>query len=200
MKRREVKEIRRRVEECLEESRAEVRSRAPKLPIASGGTARALARLVEERGEGRATNGGLRVPRAALSKLADDLAEASHEERLRWPGIKRSRADLLPTGAIVLDTLVEHSGCASADLRLGPARGRDPEALGPWTPRLPARPASRGAPSSGQACGRSRQREREVARRGGLHRDLAAEALHQVPRWRAEPVPPSARERALSTR
>lgn len=107
MKRREVKEIRRRVEECLEESRAEVRSRAPKLPIASGGTARALARLVEERGEGRATNGGLRVPRAALTKLADDLAEASHDERLRWPDMKRSRADLLPTGAIVLDTLVE---------------------------------------------------------------------------------------------
>jgi len=110
MRRREVKEIRRRVEECLEESRAEVRSRAPKLSIASGGTARALARLVEQRGEGRATNGGLRVPRAALSKLAEDLAEASHDERLRWPGIKRSRADLLPTGAIVLDTLVERLG------------------------------------------------------------------------------------------
>jgi exopolyphosphatase/guanosine-5'-triphosphate,3'-diphosphate pyrophosphatase len=110
MKRREVKEIRKRVEECLEESRAEVRARAPKLPIASGGTARALARLVEERGEGRATNGGLRVPRAALARLAEDLADASHDERLRWPGIKRSRADLLPTGAIVLDTLVERLG------------------------------------------------------------------------------------------
>jgi exopolyphosphatase/guanosine-5'-triphosphate,3'-diphosphate pyrophosphatase len=110
MKRREVKEIQRRVEACLEEARAEVRSRAPKLPIASGGTARALARLIEERGEGRATNGGLRVPRAALSRLAEDLADASHDERLEWKGMKRSRADLLPTGAIVLDTLVEQLG------------------------------------------------------------------------------------------
>jgi exopolyphosphatase/guanosine-5'-triphosphate,3'-diphosphate pyrophosphatase len=106
MKRRERKQIEERVEGCLARCRKEVRARAPKLPIASGGTARALARLVEERGGGRAQNGGLRVTREDLSELADDLAAASHEERLRMPGMKRSRADLLPTGAVVLETLV----------------------------------------------------------------------------------------------
>lgn len=108
MKRRERKAIEARVEECLLAGRKEVRARAPKLPIASGGTARALARLVEERGGGRTVSGGLRVSRADLSRLAEDLCEASHEERLRMPGMKRSRADLLPTGAVVLDTLM---GC-----------------------------------------------------------------------------------------
>jgi exopolyphosphatase/guanosine-5'-triphosphate,3'-diphosphate pyrophosphatase len=107
MKRRERKEIERLAGEHLEPCRKEVRTRAPKLPIASGGTARALARLIEERGEGRATRGGLRVARAALSKLADDLCDASHDELLEMPGMKRSRADLLPTGAVVLDTVME---------------------------------------------------------------------------------------------
>ena len=85
----------------------DVRARASKLAIASGGTARALARLVDARGAGRATNGGLRVARADLSRLADDLAQADHDERLRMPGMKRSRADLLPTGAVVLAAVME---------------------------------------------------------------------------------------------
>jgi exopolyphosphatase/guanosine-5'-triphosphate,3'-diphosphate pyrophosphatase len=107
LKRRERKQIEERVEEHLAASRKEVRARSPKLSIASGGTARALGQLVEERGAGRATNGGLRVARADLSRLADDLAQADHDERLRMPGIKRNRADLLPTGAVILDTLME---------------------------------------------------------------------------------------------
>lgn len=107
LKRRERKEIEERVEACLAPCRKEVRARSPKLPIASGGTARALARLAEQRGEGRAANGGLRVGRDDLSRLADDLARATHEERLRMPGMKRNRADLLPTGAVVLDTLMQ---------------------------------------------------------------------------------------------
>jgi exopolyphosphatase/guanosine-5'-triphosphate,3'-diphosphate pyrophosphatase len=107
MKRRERREIEERVADSLGKCRKEVRARAPKLSIVSGGTARALARLVEERGGGRPANGGLRVPRADLSRLADDLARASHDERLRMRGMKRNRADLLPTGALVLDTLME---------------------------------------------------------------------------------------------
>jgi exopolyphosphatase/guanosine-5'-triphosphate,3'-diphosphate pyrophosphatase len=107
MKRRERKEIERRVEERLEPCRGEVRERSPKLPIASGGTARALARLIEERGAGRAVDGGLRVTRGDLAKLADVLCDASHDELLAMPGVKRSRADLLPTGAVVLAAVME---------------------------------------------------------------------------------------------
>jgi exopolyphosphatase/guanosine-5'-triphosphate,3'-diphosphate pyrophosphatase len=107
MKRRERKEIEQRVQDCLEPCRREVRERSPRTPIASGGTARALARLIEERGAGRAANGGLRVTRADLSKLADALCDASHEELLAMRGMKRSRADLLPTGAVILDEMMQ---------------------------------------------------------------------------------------------
>jgi exopolyphosphatase/guanosine-5'-triphosphate,3'-diphosphate pyrophosphatase len=110
MKRREWKEIQGRVEECLAESRKQVRSRAPKLQIVSGGTARALARIVEEGSGGRSVKGGLRVSAGELSKLAQDLADAPYSERLRMPGMKRSRADLLPTGAVILDAVM---GCLS---------------------------------------------------------------------------------------
>jgi exopolyphosphatase/guanosine-5'-triphosphate,3'-diphosphate pyrophosphatase len=110
MKRRERKELERRVETCLEKAGKEVRARAPKLPIASGGTARALARLLDQRDAARAVSGGHRVARDDFSRLADDLAEATHDERLRMPGMKRSRADLLPTGAVILDTLMGRLG------------------------------------------------------------------------------------------
>jgi exopolyphosphatase/guanosine-5'-triphosphate,3'-diphosphate pyrophosphatase len=108
MKRRERKELERRVEDCLAKAAREVRARVPKQTIASGGTARALARLLDERGDTRAASGGHRVSREKLSKLADDLAESTHDERLRMPGMKRSRADLLPAGAVILDALL---GC-----------------------------------------------------------------------------------------
>jgi exopolyphosphatase/guanosine-5'-triphosphate,3'-diphosphate pyrophosphatase len=73
----------------------------------SGGTARALARIVEENGGGRTAKGGLRVSADEIARLADRLAEADHDELLRIPGMKRSRADLLPTGAVVVDAVMQ---------------------------------------------------------------------------------------------
>ncbi len=107
MKRRERKAIEERVAECIEPHRKKVRVRAVKHPIMSGGTARALARIIEENGGGRAVKGGLKVTAAEVDRLADRLATADHAELLRIPGMKRSRADLLPTGGVVVDAVMK---------------------------------------------------------------------------------------------
>jgi exopolyphosphatase/guanosine-5'-triphosphate,3'-diphosphate pyrophosphatase len=96
-----------RVAECIEPHRKKVRARAVKHPIMSGGTARALARIIEENGGGRAVKGGLKVTAAEVDRLADRLANADHAELLRIPGMKRSRADLLPTGGVVVDAVMK---------------------------------------------------------------------------------------------
>ena len=107
MKRRERKEIEERVATLLEPHRKPIRTRGTKQQIMSGGTARALARIVEENGGGRTAKGGLRVTVDEISRLADRLAEVDHAELLRVPGMKRSRADLLPTGAVVVDAVMK---------------------------------------------------------------------------------------------
>lgn len=49
--------------------------------------------------------------RAELSKLTQQLLDATTtEERLRLPGIEARRADILPAGAVLLDTLAELLG------------------------------------------------------------------------------------------
>jgi len=107
MKRRERKAIEERVAALLEPHRKPIRARAPKQQIISGGTARALARIVEEGGGGRDAKGGLRVAADEIALLADRLAEADHAGLLRIPGMKRSRADLLPTGAVVVESVMK---------------------------------------------------------------------------------------------
>jgi len=84
--------------------------RRPALALASGGTARALARLLAE-GERRARlSGGLPLGADALAELRDVLVRSSHRQRLRMRGVRRGRADLLPTGAVVLSTVAEVLG------------------------------------------------------------------------------------------
>ncbi len=107
MKRRERKAIEERVAALIEPHRKPIRTRGASKQIMSGGTARALARIVEENGGGRAAKGGLRVAADEIARLADRLAEADHAELLRIPGMKRSRADLLPTGAVVVDAVMK---------------------------------------------------------------------------------------------
>jgi exopolyphosphatase/guanosine-5'-triphosphate,3'-diphosphate pyrophosphatase len=103
MKRRVRKEIEERVESAIAPHRKRIRSRAPKHQIISGGTARALARIIEENGGGRTVKGALRVSLDEIAELAQRLTEATHAELLRVPGLKRNRADLLPTGAVVIE-------------------------------------------------------------------------------------------------
>jgi exopolyphosphatase/guanosine-5'-triphosphate,3'-diphosphate pyrophosphatase len=43
----------------------------------------------------------------ALRDLARRLTRATQDERIAMPGMRRQRADLIPTGALILHTLVE---------------------------------------------------------------------------------------------
>lgn len=106
MRRRERKAIRRRVAEALEPCLDVLRESRTSLHIASGGTVRALARLAADGGSDP-RDGCVRVARRTLRRLAERLVASTHDERQRLPGVKRSRADLLPAGAVVLDALVD---------------------------------------------------------------------------------------------
>lgn len=99
----EVKALRRRVRDEL----APVKERLTRNVgqghcIAAGGTARALSRLVDASpGEPAAE-----LSAEQLADLRDRLIVSSHAERLAMRGMRKGRADLVPTGAIILDTLV----------------------------------------------------------------------------------------------
>lgn len=98
--------VRERVRELLGPCVSEVAARAPASCVATGGTVGALARLVATR---RTTwparrVGQLFVLRSELEGLAAELLASSHDERLAMPGMQKQRADLLPTGALILDT------------------------------------------------------------------------------------------------
>jgi exopolyphosphatase/guanosine-5'-triphosphate,3'-diphosphate pyrophosphatase len=75
----------------------------------TGGTARALARLVVAQRADRAAphTRGLHISIAELAELGLRLRDATHEERLRMSTMQRRRADLLPTGALILETLAQ---------------------------------------------------------------------------------------------
>lgn len=100
-----------RVREALAPHRARLARPAPEIAVAAGGTARSLARLVVEQRDHRAQLAeGVMLSRDQLASLASLLAKSSHAERLRMRGIRRRRADLLPTGALILQTVSEELG------------------------------------------------------------------------------------------
>ena len=109
MRRREAREIVDRVTEYVAPLRAEVQRLRPELAVAAGGTARALGHLAVGIRSLRpvASVNQLRLPLDELRSLAEMLVRANHDERLQLPGIRRRRADLLPTGALVLVALAE---------------------------------------------------------------------------------------------
>lgn len=109
MTRDERRAIRARVRERLADYREAIERWTPQPAIAAGGSLRALARIA-------ATEDGLDPERALrgyfldaerLTTLTRRLARSSQEDRLRMPGMGRRRADLVPTGAVILDTVVE---------------------------------------------------------------------------------------------
>jgi broad specificity phosphatase PhoE len=111
----ERKAIQSRVSEGVGPIAARIRRLDPQLAVAAGGTIGALARrlLVRRGGSRDQSIQGLEIPARELAELADELARGNHEERLRTPGIDERRADLLPTGALILAALVEILGLAS---------------------------------------------------------------------------------------
>jgi exopolyphosphatase/guanosine-5'-triphosphate,3'-diphosphate pyrophosphatase len=108
MSRDEKRAVRTRVRECLDEYREALVRWAPRPSIATGGTMRALARLVAA-GAGRDLTAihGTVIPAEEFRELTRKLVRSSQAERLAMPGMRRQRADLVPTGALVLRTVME---------------------------------------------------------------------------------------------
>lgn len=81
--------------------------------VVTGGTARALAKLLGEGVAKREPCAPLPfVSRRVLRRLCRSLVETTHEERMHIEGVRPARADLLPTGAVLLD-----EAAAQLDLR-----------------------------------------------------------------------------------
>ena len=105
----QVAEIRQRVRALVAPKLRSIAAHSPVACIAAGGTARALGWLVTGlRGLRPArTVNQLEIRLEELRDATERLLRSSHAERLRMPGIRRRRADLLPTGALVLTALAE---------------------------------------------------------------------------------------------
>jgi exopolyphosphatase/guanosine-5'-triphosphate,3'-diphosphate pyrophosphatase len=108
----EARAIRERVRSRLAPRRAAILAARPAAAIATGGTVRAIGRLVaEQRGERRPRGvSRLRLSAERLRALTDELVQSSHRDRMRMRGVRRRRADLLPTGALILSTLADELG------------------------------------------------------------------------------------------
>lgn len=103
IKKSEVRRVRKKVEKALARHVGAIEKRAVRRAIASGGAVRALDRLVRERSADPSQ--GLCV--ASLAELTQELVESNNEERLAMRGIRKARADLLPTAGIILSTVAE---------------------------------------------------------------------------------------------
>lgn len=112
MKKREARAICERVRAQLEPVAASVRGLGPALCVAAGGTARALGDLaVGLRGlDALQSINELVLPTTELREITERLVSSSHEDRLRMPGMRSRRADLLPTGGLILVTIAEVLG------------------------------------------------------------------------------------------
>ncbi len=110
MRRSHVKAIRARVRNAVEPVRKHLAPLPPvEQAVATGGTLRALARLEREQSAARATDPdpATRLTRDCLAQLESRLTASSHEERLRMRGMKKARADLVPTAAVILATVAD---------------------------------------------------------------------------------------------
>ncbi len=75
----------------------------------TGGTVRALARLAQA-GDSRSDIQGVRgltISLDELGALRERLCHSSREQRMKMPTVSARRVDLLPTGAVILESLLE---------------------------------------------------------------------------------------------
>lgn len=108
MTRDERRAIRARVRERLAQHREAILRDAPRSAIATGGSMRALARLLAAAaGHDLTEIHGTLIPAVELDELTRRMVRSTQIERLALPGMRRQRADLVPTGALVLNTVVE---------------------------------------------------------------------------------------------
>lgn len=90
----------------------EIQRRRPRFAVGSSGTLEALIRLAATRRGGTvpASVNQLSVRARDIDSLADWLLGMTSQERAALPGVDARRADLLPTGALLLSTVLELTG------------------------------------------------------------------------------------------
>ncbi|MGH0033065.1 MAG: histidine phosphatase family protein [Myxococcota bacterium] len=112
MTREEADAVREHVQKKLARHRKTLRGHDPVRAVAAGGTVRALARVAQERRarRERSAEPAPHLPLGELRELEELLIASSHEERLAMRGMRKRRADLVATGAIVLTTLADTLG------------------------------------------------------------------------------------------
>jgi len=111
MRPRTQRAIREHVASALAEVAPDFAARDSDVAIATGGSVRALARLVDERTAQRGPRPELPVLTVAdLRELRRVLVESTQDERLAMRGMRKTRADLLPTAALILEACAESLG------------------------------------------------------------------------------------------
>jgi exopolyphosphatase/guanosine-5'-triphosphate,3'-diphosphate pyrophosphatase len=100
------------VKQALEPHEKTVENAAPFCAIGTSGTALALGRLAHqmETGEAPESLNHVRVKASTLHELRERLCRLPLRERLRLPGMDEPRADILPVGAVILDTVLRRLG------------------------------------------------------------------------------------------
>ncbi|MDA8044337.1 MAG: Ppx/GppA phosphatase family protein [Actinomycetota bacterium] len=90
----------------------EIRKLRPRVAVGSSGTLETLIRLAATRRSGVAppTVNQLSVPAGDIETLAEWLLGMTSAERASLPGVDARRADLLPTGALLLTTIFDLTG------------------------------------------------------------------------------------------
>ncbi|MFN0028168.1 MAG: exopolyphosphatase [Acidimicrobiales bacterium] len=107
---RRAERCRRYLESFLINTALELRHRPFDIAVGSSGTIQNLAQMAAHlRGEGQPKSiNSASFSRAELSKLTQLLVDQpTATERMQLPGIESRRADILPAGALLLDTLAE---------------------------------------------------------------------------------------------
>jgi len=105
----EIESIRDRVSDLLTNGLAELDRDPPTRLVAAGGTLRALARLALawDSDTDRSELNGMVLSRTELASILAQLMRVTHAVRLAMPTVQRRRADLLPVGALILETLLD---------------------------------------------------------------------------------------------
>ena len=100
------------VEGALAPHEEAIKAARPFCAIGTSGTILALGRLAHQRetGEDPESLNQITVKAATLAELRESLTRQSLRERLRVPGMDEPRADILPVGAVLLDTILRRFG------------------------------------------------------------------------------------------
>ncbi len=109
---KDVKRLRRRVADRLDEVQDELAETSPRQLIGSSGTFVALVRAAAAFRDGTVPEvvNQLSVGRKELAELSSLVFSLPADERARLPGIDARRAELLPAGMAVLEGLMERTG------------------------------------------------------------------------------------------